>query len=327
MKNTLAKKIFCDIILLYGVIILFLFMRIKGGFIPFMFSMKGLIQIMKLKLAAIAFLAVCALCGCSNTRDASSSFYTPTPVTPRPTFDTTYYRTKEEINAKQDSEFVIYDNVKTGGYPSHRQEYDPIVITNNEALAYEKDRENAAKEQARLRAEAEKAAAAAKRNNNTSSYGSSYSSTPTYTSGNTTPSNSSIVINGSTPTYNEATPAPRDESSIPEGFSSTNYPYSLYSFDGRTYLGKITADVSDPESIWNNSGDYGSADSSTSIFNMYGIYGSSNSMFSAFNDYASAPPKIYDSRGNIVGLLTSNLSVQNGISPDTLKTYASDKKL
>jgi len=74
-------------------------------------------------------------------------------------------------------------------------------------------------------------------------------------------------------------------------------PIYLYSNDQKTYLGKITIDKYDSESIWNEYGTYGSEYRTNSIMNKYGTYGSEYSSYSAMNTYASKPPVIIDSNG------------------------------
>lgn len=84
------------------------------------------------------------------------------------------------------------------------------------------------------------------------------------------------------------------------------YPLHLYSNDGKVYLGKLTTDKYDFDSIWNEYGDYGSKYATNSIWNQYGDYGSKYSSKSAFNEYASTPPKIVDNNGKFFGYLTAN---------------------
>jgi hypothetical protein len=72
---------------------------------------------------------------------------------------------------------------------------------------------------------------------------------------------------------------------------SLSYP-ELYSNDGKTFLGKLTTNIYDSESIYNEYGTYGSKYSANSIWNKYGTYGSEFSDESAFNDLATKPPII-----------------------------------
>lgn len=89
--------------------------------------------------------------------------------------------------------------------------------------------------------------------------------------------------------------------------NNVQFPLTLWSDeDEPVFLGKITTNKYDSESISNSYGDYGSRYSSTSIFNNYSKYGSDYSRYSAFNEHASHPPLIVDASGNIVGKLSEN---------------------
>jgi hypothetical protein len=101
-------------------------------------------------------------------------------------------------------------------------------------------------------------------------------------------------------------------------------PHKLYSNDGKTYLGKLTTNEYDTDSIYNEYGTYGSKYSTTSIMNDYGTYGSRYSSESAFNDLATDPPIILDKDGKSVGYLTTNTSIKDGISPIGLKQFLAD---
>lgn len=270
---------------------------------------------MKFRIAAAAALIICSLYGCGNGRDTTSSLYTPAPITPRPTFDTSKYRTKEEITAKQDKSFVIKEDegVSVGPYQDRSNEYTLITPSPSPTPAMRNLAMEQLPSQDKVPFSINTQKGSSVSNNNNIVW------TP-QSSGN---SSSVAVVYTPAP---ESTPAPvltpRPSYAVPAGFSSKDYPYRIYSNNGSTYLGKVTTNTEDPESIWNPNGEYGSSTSTTSIYNTYGIYGSKNSMFSAFNDYATAPPKIFDNSGNFVGYLSSNLIHTNGIAPDGLKAYA-----
>jgi len=72
-----------------------------------------------------------------------------------------------------------------------------------------------------------------------------------------------------------------------------------------TFLGYISFDPLDPNSISNQYGDYGGVYSVKSIFNPYGVYGSIYSQFSPLNPYSSTPPKIIKNN-RMIGFLSSN---------------------
>ena len=88
----------------------------------------------------------------------------------------------------------------------------------------------------------------------------------------------------------------------------------LVAEDG-TYLGKLTTNEFDSDSIFNEYGTYGSKYSLQSIWNEYGTYGSKYSLQSAFNDYTFTPPYIVTSDGTIYGRLTTNNFISGAISP------------
>ncbi len=259
---------------------------------------------MKFRFVAAAALMICSLYGCGNNNASTTSLYTPAPVTPRPTFSTSRYITKEEMTAKKDQSFVIASKgVDTqNSYPSKEEEFDRI---------YEEEKPKTST--------SVKTSASTNKNVNIS-YSSSQKQN-VYVGDNQNSDEEYMYAENAFITTPEPQLTPRPAYAVPSGFSSKNYPYSVYSHDGSRYLGDITMNPDNENSIWNQDGEYGSPDSTTSIYNTYGIYGSSNSMFSAFNDYATAPPKIYDSKGNQVGLLSSNLIHTDGISPDELKAY------
>jgi len=91
---------------------------------------------------------------------------------------------------------------------------------------------------------------------------------------------------------------------------------AIFSQDGK-YLGKITSNRFDQDSIGNQFGPYGSQFSQTSIFNQFGAYGSDFSSTSAFNPFASTPPIIYIN-GRAQWFLTVNSIKTPRISPTQL---------
>jgi hypothetical protein len=79
------------------------------------------------------------------------------------------------------------------------------------------------------------------------------------------------------------------------------------------YLGKITDNTFDQNSITNEYGPFGSHYSSTSIFNEYSPYGSVYGQLSVNNPYCQTPPRLV-LRGRDVGFVTVNQYVPNRIS-------------
>ena len=91
------------------------------------------------------------------------------------------------------------------------------------------------------------------------------------------------------------------------------FPLYLYSDeDEPIFLGKLTNNKYDKDSVYNEYGDYGSKYSKTCIFNNYGTYGGEYSKYSPFNKYATNPPIIYDSNFFAVGRLTNNKTFTDG---------------
>lgn len=85
--------------------------------------------------------------------------------------------------------------------------------------------------------------------------------------------------------------------------------YYIYSDDGKNkYLGKITSNQFDSESIWNEFGRYGNDLDIDTIWCEVGTYGNSISRYSSSSTLATHPPKIYDKNGNFVAYLTENIA-------------------
>lgn len=84
------------------------------------------------------------------------------------------------------------------------------------------------------------------------------------------------------------------------------------------YLGKLSSNKYDQESIFNKYGKYGSEYSSESVWNNYGTYGSKYSNYSAFNPYTNKPPLIVDIDGNVYGYLTVNKYISGAVDPNYL---------
>lgn len=90
----------------------------------------------------------------------------------------------------------------------------------------------------------------------------------------------------------------------------------LLAQDGQ-FLGMLSSNKYQSDSIMNEYGSYGSKYSFTSIFNQYGQYGSRYASYSPFNPYTSTPPQIF-LRGEWAGVLTTNNFLQNGLNPHQL---------
>lgn len=90
----------------------------------------------------------------------------------------------------------------------------------------------------------------------------------------------------------------------------------LVAADGQ-FLGILSSNRFLTESVMNEYGTYGSLYSSTSIFNKYCCYGSEYNPLSPFNRYSNTPPRIF-LRGTLVGYLTINQYIGNGLDPHKL---------
>ena len=93
----------------------------------------------------------------------------------------------------------------------------------------------------------------------------------------------------------------------------------LLAEDG-TYLGVVSSSQFAADSICNKFGTYGSQFSATSVRNKFGTYGSEFSSQSAYNQFTSTPPAIVYS-GRIIGFLTKNTFIGDGVDPDSLFAY------
>lgn len=86
------------------------------------------------------------------------------------------------------------------------------------------------------------------------------------------------------------------------------------------FLGKITKNKYDNDSLLNKYGPYGSKYSSTSIFNPYSQYGSKYGSYSINNPYCSQPPKLFIN-GKFKDYVTTNRFISAQIPTDTFLYY------
>lgn len=122
-----------------------------------------------------------------------------------------------------------------------------------------------------------------------------------------------------TPTYSTDQVSPKANPLISNG------SLFLIADDGEnTYLGKLTTNEFDSDSIYNDFGTYGNKFSSKSIWNEFGTYGNPFSSLSPFNEFTSTPPIIVDADGNTVGRLTVNSLIPGAINPNLLYKYLKD---
>jgi hypothetical protein len=84
-----------------------------------------------------------------------------------------------------------------------------------------------------------------------------------------------------------------------------------------TYLGSITNSFGS-DSIFNEFGTYGNEFSGESIWNEYSTFGNEFNPDSPFNEFSSSPPMIIKNK-EIIGYLTTNKYIANGVNPHVLK--------
>lgn len=85
----------------------------------------------------------------------------------------------------------------------------------------------------------------------------------------------------------------------------------------KQFLGVISTNRHNSNSISNRYGSYGSSYSSTSIFNQYNRYSSRYSNLSAFNPNATKPPMVFMGT-EFLGYLTVNIKFSRKIDPYAL---------
>jgi hypothetical protein len=93
----------------------------------------------------------------------------------------------------------------------------------------------------------------------------------------------------------------------------------LLARDG-AFLGLISRDRKDPDSIADPVGPYGDSGSPRSIFNPDGEYGSGDSPLSAFNSTAPRPPRLHHAEAP-VATLTLNVDFPDRIDPNVLISW------
>ena len=96
-------------------------------------------------------------------------------------------------------------------------------------------------------------------------------------------------------------------SDVARGASQASSGRKIMVFGGRgheTYLGCLSCNQYEADSLFNQYGSYGSAYSATSIMNHYSEYGSRFSTYSACNPLATDPPVMVDGNGKYYGRLT-----------------------
>jgi hypothetical protein len=94
----------------------------------------------------------------------------------------------------------------------------------------------------------------------------------------------------------------------------------IWSYDGKTFLGAVSQNNFDQNSIANDFGSYGSSFSSTSIFNDFSPFGSQFDSNSANNSFTSTPPVIWRN-GKAEAYLTTNKNLSPRVNTKLLKLW------
>jgi hypothetical protein len=88
----------------------------------------------------------------------------------------------------------------------------------------------------------------------------------------------------------------------------------LIAGDG-VFLGVVSKNRMDSNSLGNSFGSFGNRYSATSIFNPYSQYGNKYSVYSPFNKYSTTPP-VFIKNGRELGKLTVNTNISQRIDPE-----------
>lgn len=91
------------------------------------------------------------------------------------------------------------------------------------------------------------------------------------------------------------------------------------------FLGRLTSDPTNPESLLNKYGPHGNAYGPLSIFNPYSQYGNKYGKYSIRNPYCDAPPKLLVNDSTLC-IVTANLGIM-GIDPEDFIFVLRNKRL
>jgi hypothetical protein len=94
--------------------------------------------------------------------------------------------------------------------------------------------------------------------------------------------------------------------------------------DHKLYLGCISCNKYQSDSIWNEYSPYGSKYESNSMWNKYGDYGNKYSPYSPCNEYASDSPVVVDDVGRLWGRLSVSTVYANGTLLKAAKTICKE---
>jgi hypothetical protein len=98
----------------------------------------------------------------------------------------------------------------------------------------------------------------------------------------------------------------------------------VFGGDG-TFLGTVTTDRYDQDSICNRFGEYGSK-FNESIFNTFGTHGGKFSELGSYNRNATHPPRVIDvQRRVLVAYITKNPRFQPRLDPDVIPSMVCEQ--
>ena len=100
--------------------------------------------------------------------------------------------------------------------------------------------------------------------------------------------------------------------------SANNAPMIFGGQDHDIYLGNISLQQGDRDSIYNLQGKYGDPNADLSISNKKSIYGSATSALSACNPQATNPPILVNKYNNVLGDFTLNAERETKLSDDVI---------
>lgn len=133
----------------------------------------------------------------------------------------------------------------------------------------------------------------------------------------------SLLPPPSVPTATQPSAQPGGSSAIgTTSFASLDGRAIIVAADGK-FLGKVTSNKHDADSIVNDYGEHGSKYAQYSIRNEYGQYGGKYSEMSPFNPYTGNPPKIIVDRQ--WAYLTVNRALSPRVDPNLLIGYLQSK--
>lgn len=92
--------------------------------------------------------------------------------------------------------------------------------------------------------------------------------------------------------------------------------------DHKKFLGCLSCDKNNADSVCNAYGSFGSKYGNLSIWNSFGYFGSKYSKGSPWSKYSSSPPVIVDEGGNSYGALTTNKYHPNKATMETFAQLA-----